>query len=78
VDGEQVTQAHRSHFYQRALDGGLSVYAIVSRVFLVNIGLSVLAATTLMTPSRTLHVVVLAAGFILVGLLLVRFARAKV
>jgi UDP-N-acetylmuramyl pentapeptide phosphotransferase/UDP-N-acetylglucosamine-1-phosphate transferase len=77
VNGEQVTQAHRSHFYQRALDGGLSVYAIVSRVFLVNIGLSALAATTLMTPSRTLHVAALAAGCILVGLLLVRFARVK-
>jgi len=77
VNGEQVTQAHRSHFYQRALDGGLSVYAIVSRVFLVNIGLSVLATTTLFTPSRLLHVVALAAGCVLVGLLLARFARAK-
>jgi UDP-N-acetylmuramyl pentapeptide phosphotransferase/UDP-N-acetylglucosamine-1-phosphate transferase len=77
ANGEQVTQAHRSHFYQRALDGGLSVYAIVGRVFLVNIGLSALAAATLFTSSRLLHVIALAAGCILVGLLLVRFARAK-
>ena len=37
VNGEPITQAHRSHFYQRALDGGFSVYQIVVRVFVINI-----------------------------------------
>ena len=51
INGEPVMQAHRSHFYQRATDGGFSVYAIVGRVLLVNIGLIALAVTTLLTPS---------------------------
>ena len=33
ANGEPVMQAHRSHFYQRAMDGGFSVYQIVGRVF---------------------------------------------
>ena len=40
VNGEPVMQAHRSHFYQRALDNGLTVYQIVGRVFAVNIVLA--------------------------------------
>ena len=37
--GEPVLQAHRSHFYQRAMDGGFSVYQVVGRVLLLNIAL---------------------------------------
>jgi len=76
-NGERVTQAHRSHFYQRALDGGMSVYAIIGHVFLINIALCALALSTLLTPSRLLHIVALAAGCLLVALLLMRFARVK-
>jgi hypothetical protein len=35
-------QAHRSHFYQRALDGGFSVYQIVASVFSINMHLPAL------------------------------------
>ena len=37
ANGEPVMQAHRSHFYQRATDGGFSVYQIVGRVFAANV-----------------------------------------
>ena len=29
VKGEAIMKAHRSHFYQRALDNGFSVYDVV-------------------------------------------------
>jgi len=77
ANGEPVLQAHRSHFYQRAMDGGYSVYQVVGRVFLLNIALIGLAAMTLLTPSYLLHVAALIAGCVLVTLLLYRFAAAK-
>jgi UDP-N-acetylmuramyl pentapeptide phosphotransferase/UDP-N-acetylglucosamine-1-phosphate transferase len=76
VNGEQITQAHRSHFYQRAMDGGLSVYQIVGRVFAVNLVLAALAATTLLSASLLLHVIALAGGCALVSALLWNFNRA--
>jgi UDP-N-acetylmuramyl pentapeptide phosphotransferase/UDP-N-acetylglucosamine-1-phosphate transferase len=77
VIGEPVLQAHRSHFYQRAMDGGFTVYQIVGRVFVVNIGLTALAATTLLAPSILVDAAALIAGCVLVALLLYRFAAAK-
>ena len=43
ANGERVWQAHRSHFYQRALDRGFSVTEVVARVLLVNCALVALA-----------------------------------
>jgi len=71
--GERITQAHRSHFYQRALDNKFSVMQIVARVFLLNIALAALAFTTLLTPSHLMHAVALLLGCTLVGTLLYRF-----
>jgi UDP-N-acetylmuramyl pentapeptide phosphotransferase/UDP-N-acetylglucosamine-1-phosphate transferase len=76
-NGETITQAHRSHFYQRATDGGFTVYGVVARVFAVNVILALLAISTLMTPARELHLAALAAGCLLVAVLLWRFARGK-
>jgi UDP-N-acetylmuramyl pentapeptide phosphotransferase/UDP-N-acetylglucosamine-1-phosphate transferase len=75
--GEPVLQAHRSHFYQRAMDGGFSVYQIVGRVFLLNIALIALAATTLVMTPYVPHAAALIAGGVLVVLLLYRFATAR-
>jgi UDP-N-acetylmuramyl pentapeptide phosphotransferase/UDP-N-acetylglucosamine-1-phosphate transferase len=77
ANGEPVMQAHRSHFYQLAMDGDFSVYQIVGRVFVLNVALIGLAATTLLTPSYLLHAAALLAGCVLVALLLYRFAAAK-
>ena len=77
ANGEPIWQAHRSHFYQRAMDGGFSIYQVVGRVFLLNIALIGLAATTLLTTSYLLHAAALIAGGVLVALLLYRFAAAK-
>ena len=77
ANGELVMTAHRSHFYQRALDNGFSVPEVVARVFVVNLALIVLAATTLVNAAPLLQAAALAAGCVIVGLLLARLARPK-
>jgi len=72
---EQVTQAHRSHFYQRAADNGFSVYQIVGRVFAANIVLAGLAAVTVVNQSRVVHVFIVLVGSGVVAILLWNFAR---
>ena len=74
--GEKIAQAHRRHFYQRALDGGLSVKTIVGRIMLTNVALIVLAVTTIMFPSHAIDALALAAGCALVGVLCYRFERS--
>jgi UDP-N-acetylmuramyl pentapeptide phosphotransferase/UDP-N-acetylglucosamine-1-phosphate transferase len=73
IKGDPVTQAHRGHFYQRALDGGFSVYRIVVRVFALNVVLGTLASLTVLNRSLTLDVMAFAAGSILVAVLLWEF-----
>ena len=76
VNGEPLTQAHRSHFYQRALVGGSSVSQIVGRVFAVNIILAGFAAVTIFDNSPIVQITMLAAGCTLVGALLYTFNSA--
>jgi UDP-N-acetylmuramyl pentapeptide phosphotransferase/UDP-N-acetylglucosamine-1-phosphate transferase len=75
--GEAVMQAHRSHFYQRAMDGGFTVHQIVGRVFAVNIALALLALGSLAFAQRILHLGALAAGCAIVAWLLWSFARGR-
>jgi UDP-N-acetylmuramyl pentapeptide phosphotransferase/UDP-N-acetylglucosamine-1-phosphate transferase len=75
--GEPITEAHRSHFYQRAWDGGLSTYHIVSRVFVTNVTLTVLASLTVVNESPSIDLVAFAAGCVLVGTLLWTFEHAS-
>jgi len=77
VKGEPITQAHRSHFYQRAVDKGFDVSHVVACVFVVNIMLSTLAAITLCTQSTGLHWAMLAVGVVLVAALLMNFAGGR-
>jgi UDP-N-acetylmuramyl pentapeptide phosphotransferase/UDP-N-acetylglucosamine-1-phosphate transferase len=74
---EPIWQAHRGHFYQRATDGGLSVNAIVLRVFLVNLGLGALAVITVVRPHGSVAVAALGVGAAVVGMLLESFARGR-
>ena len=75
--GERVTQAHRSHFYQRATDNGFRAIEIVGRVFALNVALAALAYATLLTPSQLVHVAAVAAGCVLVSALLYRFSQKR-
>lgn len=75
--GERVWQAHRQHFYQQALANGLSVPAVVARVFALNLLLAALAFATLLWPSTPVSAGALAAGAALVALTLRRFATPR-
>jgi len=77
ANGEPLTQAHRSHFYQRAMDSGFKVHQIVGGVFTVNVALVALAAISITHASVGLQITALAAGSVLVGLLLWRFNSPK-
>jgi UDP-N-acetylmuramyl pentapeptide phosphotransferase/UDP-N-acetylglucosamine-1-phosphate transferase len=77
VKGQPVIQAHRQHFYQRALDGGSNIYQIVGRIFLLDVILIALATVTLLVPSELLQLAALVAGCVLVSFQLKRFARGK-
>ena len=76
VSGEPVTQAHRSHFYQRALDGGFSVRQIVAYVFAANVALVVLAGIALVNKSAIAQFTAVVAGLAVVGFILWTFAHA--
>jgi UDP-N-acetylmuramyl pentapeptide phosphotransferase/UDP-N-acetylglucosamine-1-phosphate transferase len=73
--GEQFWQAHRKHFYQRAIDHGLSVSEIVGRVFVTNLALAALALSTFAAPNLALLALVAATA--IVGWLLVSLVRGK-
>jgi UDP-N-acetylmuramyl pentapeptide phosphotransferase/UDP-N-acetylglucosamine-1-phosphate transferase len=74
---EAVWQAHRTHFYQRATDGGFSVKEIVVRVFVLNLALATLALVSAIEPDLRVDLATLALGGALVAWLLGTFARGK-
>jgi UDP-N-acetylmuramyl pentapeptide phosphotransferase/UDP-N-acetylglucosamine-1-phosphate transferase len=75
LNGEPITQAHRSHFYQRATERGFTVMDVVLRVFAINVTLVVLAAITVRAPSLITDLGALALGAAFVAWLLATFAR---
>jgi UDP-N-acetylmuramyl pentapeptide phosphotransferase/UDP-N-acetylglucosamine-1-phosphate transferase len=75
--GEPFWQAHRSHFYQRACDRGLSVADIVARVFATNLTLAGIAFVTVAEHNAIVATVSLAIGGALVAWLLVSLTGDK-
>ncbi|MDQ8728371.1 glycosyltransferase family 4 protein [Bradyrhizobium sp. LHD-71] len=73
--GEKFWLAHRSHFYQRATDNGLSVMQVVTRVFLLNLLLALLAVASTAVPATSVQLALAFAGLAAVTLVLRRFAR---
>jgi UDP-N-acetylmuramyl pentapeptide phosphotransferase/UDP-N-acetylglucosamine-1-phosphate transferase len=77
LKGEPVWQAHRTHFYQLATERGFSVSDVVGRVFVVNVGLCVLAVASILADVPLADVAALLLGAVMVTWLLVTFARGK-
>src|SRR6202521_832150 len=77
VRGENITEAHRSHFYQLATARGFSVMATVGCVFAVNIVLAMLAAASIGAASLGVDIVALALGAAAVAMLLVMMSRGR-
>jgi UDP-N-acetylmuramyl pentapeptide phosphotransferase/UDP-N-acetylglucosamine-1-phosphate transferase len=75
--GESFWQAHRTHFYQRATDRGFKVTGVVLSVFITNAILVALALATVVAPSPALDIAALAAGVVVVALLLFIFSRGR-
>jgi UDP-N-acetylmuramyl pentapeptide phosphotransferase/UDP-N-acetylglucosamine-1-phosphate transferase len=69
--------AHRSHFYQRATDNGVSVMQVVGEVFALNLCLAVLAAVSVKTQSHAADAVLIAAGTAAVAFAMFRFSRPR-
>jgi UDP-N-acetylmuramyl pentapeptide phosphotransferase/UDP-N-acetylglucosamine-1-phosphate transferase len=77
VRAEAIWQAHRTHFYQRATDHGLTVPEIVARVFLVNLALAGLAFITVAARNIIISLAMLAAAAAIVYWLLAAFANGN-
>lgn len=72
---EPFWTAHRSHFYQRATDNGLSVLRVVGEVFTLNVFLAALAIASSVVTSRFFTAILLSAGGIAVAFVMTRFSR---
>jgi UDP-N-acetylmuramyl pentapeptide phosphotransferase/UDP-N-acetylglucosamine-1-phosphate transferase len=75
--GENIFEAHRSHFYQHATKAGWPVISVITRVFTVNVVLVALAllSATIRTPLA--QTTILIAGAAAVAWLLAWMQRAK-
>lgn len=77
INGEPVTQAHRTHFYQRATERGMSVWDVLIRVASVNLILGALAIISVTFKSLLVDIAMLLLAFIAVAWLLFNLARGK-
>jgi UDP-N-acetylmuramyl pentapeptide phosphotransferase/UDP-N-acetylglucosamine-1-phosphate transferase len=75
--GENITEAHRSHFYQRATINGFSVRGVVGPVFILNLLLAGLAGLSVAWPSFVVRVLLLLIGVMLTAALLFYFNHKR-
>jgi UDP-N-acetylmuramyl pentapeptide phosphotransferase/UDP-N-acetylglucosamine-1-phosphate transferase len=74
VRGEPFWRAHRTHFYQRATDCGLTVREIVTRVFVANLALAALALITVAAYNLVVSLAMLGASAVVILWLLAAFS----
>jgi UDP-N-acetylmuramyl pentapeptide phosphotransferase/UDP-N-acetylglucosamine-1-phosphate transferase len=75
--GEQISSAHRTHFYQRGVAAGLSVPQVTARVLLLQVLLVGLAIITVLARSLTADLLCLALGVLATGLALFALAKGR-
>lgn len=75
AQGERFWEAHRTHFYQRALDRGHSVVQVTTMVLATNLILAALAIAAALLPGVISSLLAMLAGCIVVGLVLLRLSR---
>jgi UDP-N-acetylmuramyl pentapeptide phosphotransferase/UDP-N-acetylglucosamine-1-phosphate transferase len=78
VNRERFWDAHRSHFYQRATDNGLSVRQVVTHVFMLNLFLAALTWASIAADTTGVDVALLVVGACGVMIVLVRFSKARI
>jgi UDP-N-acetylmuramyl pentapeptide phosphotransferase/UDP-N-acetylglucosamine-1-phosphate transferase len=77
VDGEPILSAHRTHFYQRAVEQGLRVPQVTARVFVLGLLLAGLALATVLARSFVVDFLCLGLGALATGLVLSALARGR-
>ncbi|MGI9425336.1 MAG: MraY family glycosyltransferase [Hyphomicrobiaceae bacterium] len=75
--GERLHQAHRSHFYQLAVQHGFRVPEVTNRIFVLNVALILFAILSVELRSPVVDIAVLCAGAILTAALLRHFERGR-
>ncbi len=75
--GEKLHEAHRSHFYQLAVQHGFRVPDVTNCIFGLNVALILLALLTVQFRSVTVDLACLIAGAILTAALLRHFERGR-
>jgi UDP-N-acetylmuramyl pentapeptide phosphotransferase/UDP-N-acetylglucosamine-1-phosphate transferase len=75
--GENIFEAHRSHFYQHATKSGWPVISVVTRVFAANLMLVALALLSAMANAPIVRLLILIAGGAAVAWLLAWMGRSK-
>jgi UDP-N-acetylmuramyl pentapeptide phosphotransferase/UDP-N-acetylglucosamine-1-phosphate transferase len=71
---ESILSAHRTHFYQRGVDKGLTVPQVTARVLLLQVLLAALAIATVLFDSPVADLAALGLGLLATGLMLHAFA----
>jgi len=74
---EQLSVAHRSHFYQRAVQSGYSVPDVTARVLTLNLLLATLAVLSVRVPTPTVAAICLLAGAAATLAVLIGFNRGR-
>lgn len=75
--GEKLSQAHRSHFYQRATVNGHSVMEVAVTVFILNVALALLAATTYLWPRLVSNATLCQAATLVLGVAATAFVLRR-
>jgi UDP-N-acetylmuramyl pentapeptide phosphotransferase/UDP-N-acetylglucosamine-1-phosphate transferase len=74
---ERFWAAHRSHFYQRAIDNGFTVSRVTAEVFTLNVTLAVLAMISIYAGSALADILTAITGAAAVALQIYRFSRKR-
>lgn len=77
LNGERLSEAHRSHFYQRAVIGGYAVTEVTRDVLLLNLLLVMLAVLSIVVPNPAYGYSCLAAAVLATFALLLRFEKGR-
>jgi UDP-N-acetylmuramyl pentapeptide phosphotransferase/UDP-N-acetylglucosamine-1-phosphate transferase len=75
--GEKLSQAHRSHYYQLAIQRGYTVPDVTRRIWALNTLLIVLALATIVWNALIVSALALALAAIAVASVLVAFERGR-
>ncbi|MGV1015453.1 MAG: glycosyl transferase [Methyloceanibacter sp.] len=74
---EPILSAHKSHFYQRAVDRGWRVPQVTARIFLLGLLLAGLAIAAVLARSLYADLLLLGLGLLATGLMLRMLARGR-